>query len=104
VLNTTPARASPEGAKPNSAVEPQQKNRNISRKGRQENESFGAIVVCCCVMLNEVKHLLALLPKSQKQILRRYTPQNDTLTPNFRRPGFGLEKFAQAAKTCQLFV
>jgi hypothetical protein len=33
-------------------------------------------------MLNEVKHLLLLFPipsiRKEKQILRRYTPQNDT--------------------------
>jgi hypothetical protein len=62
-------------------------NRSDSRKdakATKENESFGAVGVCGCVMLNEVKHLLCAFPdsfyerqKSQK-ILRRYTPQNDT--------------------------
>jgi hypothetical protein len=63
-------------------------NRSDSRrdaKATTENDSFGAVAVFRCVMLNEVKHLLCVFPdsfyegqKSQKQILRRYTPQNDT--------------------------
>jgi hypothetical protein len=52
------------------------------REGGQEKTNPSGSRIGCCVMLNEVKHLLLLFPipsiRKEKQILRRYTPQNDT--------------------------
>jgi hypothetical protein len=46
----------------------QDKLRSKGRKGRKEKTvSFGAFAVCCCVMLNEVKHLLCTFPNSFDQ-------------------------------------
>jgi hypothetical protein len=47
-----------------------QPNWIVSRKGAKgakKNESFGAFGVCCCVMLNAVKHLLCAFPNSFDQ-------------------------------------
>ena len=55
-------------------------NLRKAAKVAKETESSRVLGVCCCVMLNEVKHLLCAFSElfNQKQILRRCAPQNDT--------------------------